>query len=382
MTRHFHKPTPASTLNGASTRRRLRRLGTLVVCALGISMIAAAPSVKENFEHLNLVYSGAMWVNSGVWKSGADNSLLLVDALNSRIREFQVDFGKRNFTSAEDIPDKGRPSIIRPVGKSYILQTDATRFVTLSENLDTVASVDIMESSKGGPEGQICSAYAWAPLGKDLLLTFSDVLKSDGTWTSAFLRVPLRDPSKFVILDKMPVDSPMKTYYLLGYPYVAATAAGKGYYIKMGAEPQLYEVGQRGYPIPIVTEETRALLKETLPELPKKKGQKDLDKIYEHLQNSTLPAGLYGDNDLYLLKRSGAEWTLARFDSEARTFMAPFKVPTSAAHLTVIPGQVFAFLEKGPVKGLGDQAIPTVLLIPKKAIDSYSKTPATNKGHV
>jgi hypothetical protein len=317
-----------------------------------------------------------MWVNSAVWKTGED-ALVLVDVLTSRLREFRLDEKNREATEMGVIDVSGveRPSSIRPLGRTYMLQADSTRFVRLSEDFQETSSFDLKERSKDAPLGQIGSVFAWAPLGETALLTYSDLHLSSGKWTSAFLWVPLEDPAKYKVLQQIDTDSPARTFYLLGYPYVASSSSGKGFYVDMGgASPTLHGINENGNPM-LVLKSARALVKSQ--DLPKKEGLKTFESLYRRLQQSDLVAGIYGyGEDLYLLRReptakgNATKWTIGRF-TQAGGFQAhPYEIKTSAAHLTIIPGPTFAVLEKGPVEGVAQQAIPSVLLVPKGLIDS------------
>jgi hypothetical protein len=352
-------------------------VGALLVLHMGVAL-AVPPGDQARGQHFTLMPDAkAMWINSGVWEAGATDNLLLIDALNSLTRKFHVDYSSHQVKEVGTVlSPKGslnfeKPASIASIGTSYLLASNNTRFVRLSGDLKAVSSVDIGESADR-LVGQIGSVYAWAPLSDNVLLMFGDVLLPNGMWISAFLRVPLNNPTGFEILSKMPVDSPARTFYLLGYPYVTGSAAGKGYFIEMGDSPTLCEVKLTGAPTRITLRNGRELLK--MPQLPKKDGLKSAELLYKSLEESTLAAGLYEDgDDLYLLNRrpngtGRTSWTLAKFDGK-RFSTNVYQIQTKAAQLTVIPGQTFAFLEKDRVKAIGDQKIPSVLLVSKRAID-------------
>jgi hypothetical protein len=361
-----------------SPARRVRKdrlvaaaMAAVALCVLGApSSVPAASGVQSlSFRH------DPMWINSGTWKTGTENRLLLVDALNSKIREFEVDDGQLTAKGVVENPAFPRPSLVAAVGKSYLVVTDGEKVVRLNENLEVVSETNLVEKSNG-PGGHIGSVYSMAPLGENVLLTFSDVQLRDGTWTSGFLRVPLDDPARFELLYPMAVSSPARTFYLLGYPYVAATSRGSGYFLVMEKTPQLFAVGAKG-PLTQITlagNQQKVADAWSAPTLPEKQGMKSAEALYGALQEARLPAGIYGLGDhLALLQRAprgdgGTIWTLARFDLAAQRFGAPYRLPTVAAHLTIIPGEVLAVLEKGAVRALGDQPIPSVLLIPKQFI--------------
>jgi hypothetical protein len=97
--------------------------------------------------------------------------------------------------------------------------------------------------------------------------------------------------------------------------------------------------------------------------------------LYRAVEESSLPAGLYGFRDsLYLLTRrpqdGKTDWTLAQLDPGSGKELRSVSLPTSAAHLTVVPGERYwALVEKGPVESWGKQAIETVVFVPTAWIE-------------
>ena len=219
----------------------------MLLLALGIAPVLAGSSKQEKFT----LPAEQMWVNSGTWRAGSNDDLFLVHALSARIVEFKPNKASaemvqvKNNLALEDLKKYGHPESLQAVGNGYILQTESTVFRILSSDLQQTSFVDLAENSKG-PQGQIRSAYTWAPLSEDVILTYSDILRKDGTWTSAFLRVPLRNPAKFEILYQLDIHSSARSFYLLGYPYVAAASTGRGYFLVMDTSPTLYEVVRQG----------------------------------------------------------------------------------------------------------------------------------------
>ncbi|HSS48021.1 MAG TPA: hypothetical protein VLX28_03645, partial [Thermoanaerobaculia bacterium] len=91
------------------------------------------------------------------------------------------------------------------------------------------------------------------------------------------------------------------------------------------------------------------------PMLPNLMGWKDFPGIMETVAQSEMPAGLFAwDNALFLLSRrfekNERQWFLSKIDPVKEELLWTVRVPSSADHLTVIPGPIeWAFLEKGPV---------------------------------
>lgn len=78
-----------------------------------------------------------------------------------------------------------------------------------------------------------------------------------------------------------------------------------------------------------------------------------------------MAAGLYAwDQHIYLLAKEAAEdngdttWWLIQLDPDEAQEVARVRLPTRAPHLTVVPGELWAFIEKGPVQGIGDTHAP------------------------
>jgi hypothetical protein len=97
--------------------------------------------------------------------------------------------------------------------------------------------------------------------------------------------------------------------------------------------------------------------------------------MFAEIERSFMVSGIYGwEGRLYLLirrPRRGVEastWSLTRIDPETGATSGRIDLPTTAPHVTLIPGpESWAVLEKGRVQGFGQQDIPSLLLIPSSA---------------
>ena len=87
-----------------------------------------------------------------------------------------------------------------------------------------------------------------------------------------------------------------------------------------------------------------------LPTLPQARPDR-LTEFYAALEASSYPAGLYGDEDsLYVLMRdaTGGEpvWDLHRIDPKRDAVVDKIRLPTSAPHVSLLPGRRYWVLEE------------------------------------
>jgi hypothetical protein len=90
-----------------------------------------------------------------------------------------------------------------------------------------------------------------------------------------------------------------------------------------------------------------------------------------------MAAGLFGQGKyLYLLTRrpspaGGTEWLLHQIDPRKPQILGAVRIPSTASHLSVGVGRdEWYFIERGEVRGWGDQDIDTVIRVPQSWITS------------
>ncbi len=310
-----------------------------------------------------------MWVNSGVWDG---ERLVVVDTLAGRGREFRLSGNRTEMREVEAsrLVPEGSWGIQR-IEDGYLVQVSGTGFVRLAGDFRRTKKIDLEKPARVGAQGRIRWVFSWAPLGEKALLAYGEV-ETDrrGRRIRGFVWVPLDDPSGFKILHQV-TDSSAWIYYRVGYPYVAS-AAGRGYFVDMAPRPaRLYEVDREGTTKEVKLKDAGEL--DHRGTVSEGEGPDRARTLFARLQAAAMPAGIYGSGrDLFLLRREpeagASRWTLERLDRGAGAFLAGREVKSRAAHLTVIPGTTFAFLEKGPVQGVGEQEITGALLLPRCAI--------------
>lgn len=310
------------------------------------------------------------WTSSGAW--APDGSLILVDALYSRVLRYSVGgvlLGEVKPTSRFAFP---KPTYISAIPGGYLLGSGEGHFVRLDRNLAPVEAMDILAASKG-PKHEIGGIYGWVPLGNgEKILTFGDVRDADGTWSSGFLRVTLKDPAKFEIVHPMRFDDPARKFYLVGNPYLASIG-NRGFFVLMTSAPSVREVpADSSKSRPLSNLATRKLMGER-PQLGEKHGLRSYVSLYASLERAqNFVSGLFAQEDqLYLLKRSGTDWSLTPIDPNSGVAESSRQLGVVANHLTVVPGpKEWAFVEKGAVVGPLQQQVSKVAFVASEVLEA------------
>jgi hypothetical protein len=341
--------------------------------AAGGAFAAAAP-VPGFQVHLDLQPG---WTISGVW-SHDGQELLLVDALRGEILRFSP---RGELLGQIEVPLRGstevsRPSNIHLWGDGYLVEQEDGDFVELGSSLEILDEVDLLEKARQ-PGGAVASVFGWVPLGRSLV-TISDVRLADGGWNTGFLRVPLAHPSEFEVLQDLSGEGPAAGFYLLGQPYLAAVG-GRAYFLTMSASPSICEVtAEAGEPARLRRLGAFPAAFASRPLLPEQTELSQIPALFEGVERSHMAAGLYGWGDylFVLTRRPGAvsgktRWSLTQIDPRRDEIVRTFDLPTTAPHLTVIPGDAsWALLEKGHIRGFGQQDISTLLVIPSSYFEN------------
>ncbi len=337
---------------------------------LFVSAASAVPLIAGRRVQLQ---SPPSWVNSGAWSADGE-ALLLVDALNSKITSYSP-HGERLKSIAS--PSKvgslafPRPSVLHTAQRGYLLEDEDGHLIVLGNDQQPKTSIDLLAQAKNNL-GDVSSIFGWVPMDSSIL-AFGDI-KRDNGWVSAFMRIPLANPDKFEILHAMAIGDPARNFNLLGLPFVASIGNDQGYFLVMAEVPYIMDAGSAGQPARRLAALNQYAGKR--PTLPEKKGVESAQRIYQKIESSSFPAGLYGSRGfLYVLLRKAVgvgrtEWSLVKINPKTDKVVWVRPIKSSASHLTVIPGpENWAFLEKGPVESLGKQAIDSLLLVPTPVVE-------------
>ncbi len=307
------------------------------------------------------------WTISGAW-SGDGERLFLVDVLENSILEYDASGGL-----VDTIADRGfsLPVLIHSAESGYLwLEDEDGRLLLVDDRFQTQRVVDLKKEVTS-PLGSLISVSGWVPLGPSSLLVFGDI-KQGQEATGAILRVPLDTPSRFEILRKTPIESAAHRFFLLGQPYLAGVG-GKPFFAMLGETPEVFDADGKGFRLVRTTKQGKQLL--TAPQLPKQVTISTTALLFQRLEAAAYPAGIYGwKNSLYVLMRTptanASTWSLLKINPETFEVVWNRRIATTANHLLVIPGEKYwAFVEKGPVKGPGNQAVRSFLRVPTAVVE-------------
>jgi hypothetical protein len=234
-----------------------------------------------------------------------------------------------------------------------------------------------------GSDGTLMSVFQWALIGESEALAVANILGPEGTWTSAIVRLQLSGTG-YEILHRIDPKNPAAILYRAGIPTLAGVG-GVGYFLAL-EEPEigLYRIPPGGAPQHLTA--LPGVTPDLLGELAHDQGMAQTPDLFRLLERANLPAGLYGAGDALFLMRRAPEgpqgpssWDLLRLDPRTGGTLHALRLPTTAHHLTVAPGEHhWALFEKGAVVAIGHQSTPTVLLVPTSWITG--KVAATAAG--
>jgi hypothetical protein len=307
------------------------------------------------------------WLSSAVWAADG-RELLVLDPVYRRILRFS-DTGRllgtvQGIDSAlANIP----PYFMKTSPAGLLIELEDERMVALDWTYTPRPRIDLRE--RVADDGRrIESVFLWTQVGEDLV-ALSDLYRAkDDSWSSSFVRVPLFARKNIASLFE--VSSEARKFYRLGHPYLT-TLGDTAYLLSMGDTASLVRIPAKGENTQVLTVPVPG---RQLPALPQFRTYADVPPLMEAIERSTMPVGLYGwEGFLYVLSRApsarGTLWTLTKIDPRLDRIVANSRLPTSANHLTVVPGaKKWALVEKGPVVSWGHQETRRVLLVPASQI--------------
>jgi hypothetical protein len=309
-----------------------------------------------------------LWLNSGRW--APDGTLLLADVMRGTLLrylptgEFAGAIGRQQVTTLQ------HPSSLQTAGPATVIKDLGGHFIVVEQGYRASRSWNLLPGGVGGGRNQLRSIYTWSLMGQ-YMLAFGDLRLADGTWRSAYVRIPLSAPEKFEILQSLAPTDPTRGFYLLGYPSTANLDT-TGYFLSREERPAIYEVPSRELSLRL---RRICVLPRGLSGSSWRSSSVSLVARYSAMQETFSPTALYAwgkhlfvlvHRPVRLVEREGiGQWFLAKIDPRTGSFMGGVFLPTRAQHLTLVPGASFwALIEKGPVRAAGRQEIPSMVLIP------------------
>ena len=315
------------------------------------------------------------WTTSGAWRG---SELLLADTRTKRLLRYSQT-GQWLGDGPEAIESELEnffPNGVRAKRNGFLLELAKGRLMALDEAFVPGEQREVYGMNEtGGQKRSFQSLFLWEPIGEEIL-AFGDLKDAQDQWSSALVRFTLGRSPEFRILLTFSLGHPTRTFYRLGYPYIAALG-DTGYVLLMEKNVRLCANRKRGGGLaPLGFDLPGPAVNPVLPVL----STTDAAATMRAVEQSAMYAGLYGwDGYLYLLSRapegSAVRWTLTKIHPD-KGIIGSAILPTRANHLTVVPGPTaWALVEKGPVRSYGVQTVSSVWMVDSAKIRSL-------RGHI
>jgi len=320
------------------------------------------------------------WLSSAAWSRGSD--LYLADSLRRQLLRIGED-GALQDVVPRFIPagDGGYLHVQSSPAGEVVAEDGAGK---LSFDVGSALSVATNLAGRETSYGELMSVFQWALLGDREVLAVANLLGDDGKWRSAIVRLAMAGEQVDVV-HWIGMQDPWSNLYRVGIPAVAAIGS-VGYFLALEEDPiGLYEAPRGELPHRLAT--LPALRSGFRDELNRHMALDRTAGLFQLLEKGSLPAGLFSQGDaLFLLERAvaagadRASWQLVRLDPRSGQALFSIRVPSTAHHLTVVPGDSrWAFFEKGAVESFGRQSVPSMLLVSSSLLRGVNPTVPTGQ---
>jgi len=365
-------------------RRHRRRVPLLliVVCSQFVVSSSAAPASDGCYRVA--FQSAPVWSSSLTWRP---QGWLLVDPGSGEIRLFSAtgeDEGPR-IRPGQGPFEFSRPGDLALIDDGLLLHDDDTHWLWLNEALEPKRQLDFDESPT--KEGDVLGApFGWAATAGGHVFAYLHVYQSDATWWTGLAEITLSDPPRYQRLIDLDRFAPAAVYHTLILQTVA-TIGDSGYFLQDEDPVILLEAPSLRRLTGAVPEALRHP-----PSLPPLRAE-TVGPFFAQMERQRRAVGIYShDGRLFLLERDPTggtvRWTLHEIDPVADRIVRSRVLPTEADWIVPAPGpETWAFLEKGPVKGILEQKHRGLLFVPTAWIEGDrsplegSAPPACIDGH-
>ena len=326
---------------------------------------------------------GFRWATSGVWHTGPkEESLFIVDTIEDRVFVVSPSTGRvdRLDVGSPDSKFETLPTQIRAIDTGYLLLDDSqpSRILKLDNALRyvesfAVAGTFIDDGIEGSGEDNpvLTAIFDFLPMDSaGAALAFADLEGPggpdvDSPYYSAFLYF---DRYSQQIFERVANDQPERFLYTRNIQYMAVVD-DVGYILSFLDDPRTDFID----PPRVVEARLGVEGLQTFSELPEEfrekpdfeglssEGPRKATQIYQRVEAVAMAAGLYSWNGrLYLLGKERMEgdstaWWLVHLSLQDGREIARMRLDTdpATAHMTVVPGARWAFVQKGRVEGIG-----------------------------
>jgi hypothetical protein len=313
------------------------------------------------------------------------SEILIADPKSNRLLSYNI---HTSSTKVVSVPGTISPTAVTRIMDGFLIQ-DQEKGVVIGPDKQLVASVDLRQTKAAG--AGLGSLYSnWVARGATFVgygsvKKFNLASGSDDSsrgFSLGFIKGQITASAGFSKVELLEATD-NNTLYLFGLPYFASNNNGLFFvrmvgqrasiqHVREGTRPELEEV--RGFP-----DAFREIPKLNTPSL----GPATTASRFAEIEKSKMAAGLFGQGSmLYLLTRQpaqggdGTEWWLYQIDPTKPKPQGVVRLPTKASHLSVVPGPTSWYLiERGVVRGWGEQDIKTVVEIPAEWITAPESSP-------
>ena len=314
------------------------------------------------------------WVTTGAW-SGT-TSVLVVDAIRNLFLRYGTDGQllevKEKFSTHTSPDQDTQPLRVRAAPSGFpVLQLGVGTLLWLDNNANPVREVELI--GRRGAQGILRSIFDWTVVNDDMILAIGGILHPNGTWTTGLVQVPVGNSKKFEVIKEWPAYDPTDILYRMGQPYLASVD-GKGYFLQIGERLSLYEVLMfaKSSTLRLITNVPGSVMLSAREKLLSLQTPEESVALHRLVDRLDIPAGMYAaDGFIFLLKHrtdigtGDTSWWFEKIDPRQGHFLESVALPSSAHQLMVIPGaSQWAIIEKGPVSGLGQQEISSIVFVP------------------
>ena len=372
-----------------------RILRSLAFLCLSLALPSAAAMAQSCQRHT--FPTTPAWVTSVVFDP-VENRLVMADPVRKALWAFragdQVMPALNVQAAGEDRETlEYSPLSITATREGFLVQTK-NGTLELDRDLQTQREVDLAHSSDPNHVGTLGTMHSGWISHQGYFLGFGAIL-GRGLSTSQPAAVLNRQyevgfvfgehgPDGLTYAQQLrPFEHDLNVFYRLGLSYFAANDEAL-FFVQIAAEEtSVWQVTPNGRKNPIVVEVENAVpsayrspggFEASL----QGSGESQLDKvaqIFGNLEGKTMVAGILGHgSSVFLLTREPSTeatlwslWPVA--PSRDKVDSRQLKLPTAANHINLVPGlNSWYIIEKGPVRGWGDQEIQTVLEVPAQWI--------------
>jgi len=355
-------------------------IALLVVVLAGFAQVgSAAPSLQAEVRNCYRValQETPRWISSVTWIVDSSR-LLVVDPHRDALLSYDP---QGRSTLLRPVQSSGTakvlPAMVARTEEGFLLEKVDGHFLGLDGQLRAIRENVPLWKSAAASE-HVGSLYQWTVAG-DSLVGFGTLTRPDQSFNRGFLRAPLRLDGKAEMLKAFANED---FYLLSGYSYLASLG-DEAYFVLMDKRPAIYRAapGSGVERLKAFPDEYRIR-----PDFrTRMTGPKTAPDHYAEVKGFAMPAGLYAqDGLLYLLTRrpdgpGKTAWWLYQIDPQRDVILGRVQLPTSADHLTVVPGERNWFVfERGPVVANSSvlqrisQKISSMVVIQSSAIRSLA----------